>query len=51
MQAETHTRATTDYIVRNIANTNSAADHSPASGTYVGPFSTPGSATSPWANF
>ena len=46
-----HGHATADYIIRNIANGNGAGNYSPASGTYVGPFSTPGSATSPWANF
>ena len=46
-----HASTTADYIVRNIANGNGGGNYNPASGNYVGPFQTPGTATSPWANF
>ena len=43
---------TTDIVVRNVSSGNgSAVNYSPASGTNMGPLSTPASATSPWANF
>lgn len=41
-----------DFIIRNTSTGNSAGNYTPLSGATIGPIGgTPGTATSPWANF
>jgi hypothetical protein len=44
--------ADADFTFRNVSNQNTTAPYSPVtSGSFFGPYSQPGTATSPWANF
>jgi hypothetical protein len=41
----------TSVVVRNTATGNGTANYNVSTGTNIGPIQTPGTATSPWANF